>query len=451
MKFRLHLIAFLLIVSSFLLTVAATAQPPSDVVPGRYIVALKAGASPEGVIAGHGLAADRIYRSAVNGFAGAIPPGQVRAIEADPDVLEVIPDRVVKAVGTGIVAAKAAGKPGPKPTPTPAPQVVPAGVERIGGDPTSALWTGNGVGVAIVDTGLDFPHEDLNVASAASSFTAYGSTAQDDNGHGTHVGGIVAAKNNTVDVVGVAPEATLYAVKVLDSTGSGLDSTIIDGLDWVHANAALVSPPIRVVNMSLGRAGTVNDDPALHAAVQSLYAAGIAVVVAAGNDSKTEVSQQVPATYPEVLAIASTTALTGTSQYRSLPGGIVADTASYFTTDGAFDPGTGIGVSISAPGESQENVSRAGGISSIGILSTKLGGGTVRMSGTSMAAPHVAGVAARFFEATPDVTDVEVLRGLIRSNVSRLGTAPLNSPTSSYSFDGEREGIVMVPDLWTNP
>ena len=120
--------------------------------------------------------------------------------------------------------------------------------------------------------------------------------------------------------------------------------------------------------MSLGRAGTLDDNPTQRAAVQNLVANGIAVIVAAGNDATLEVSQQVPATYPEVIAIASTTAKVGTNSYTGFSGVIGADTASYFTTDGAFNSTTGIGVSISAPGETQEDISRAGYVQSVGIL-----------------------------------------------------------------------------------
>src|SRR5262249_5434600 len=145
------------------------------------------------------------------------------------------------------------------------PQVTPAGIARIGAPNVS--FTGNGVGVAIVDTGIDFNHADLFVA--ASCFTAY-TACQDDEGHGTHVAGTVAARANEIDVWGVAPEATLYAVKVLDQRGKGTDSTIMAGLEWIASQ-----PGIRVVNMSLGRPGSVNDNPALHAAVEALYDVGI--------------------------------------------------------------------------------------------------------------------------------------------------------------------------------
>lgn len=350
------------------------------------------------------------------------------ALEQDPQILAVIPDRPIYAHVRSAGGGQTTG------------QVVPEGVKRIGAPLQD--WTGAGVGVAIVDTGIDFNHRDLKPVAAAC-FTAF-TACQDDEGHGTHVSGIVAARNNTVDVVGVAPEATLYAVKVLDQTGSGSDATVMAGLDWIAANANLVTPAIRVVNMSLGREGSIDDNLALRQAVQVLSNMGISVVVSAGNDPGLEVSQQVPATYPEVMAIASTTAVDGSNKCRFFSGVIKRDTASYFTTDGAFDSATGIGVTISAPGEDKENVSRGCFAQSVGILSTRLGGGTTRMSGTSMSAPHVTGVVALMWQKANSLDVVlgpKDARATLRLTASKVGEAPLDSPTVGYTFDGEREGI----------
>ena len=348
-------------------------------------------------------------------------------LERHPDVLSVVPDREVEKLGkpTDSGAASAA-------------QVVPAGVTRIGAQPGAVGFTGAGVGVAIVDTGVDFAHIDLTVA--ADCFTAY-AACQDDEGHGTHVAGIVAAMGNAVDVVGVAPGATLYAVKVLNRRGRGTDSTIMAGLDWVVEQATTVSPPIRVVNMSLGRAGTLDDNPALRASVQRVTAAGITVVVAAGNDGTLEVTDQVPATYPEVIAVASTTAMSGSSACAWHPDPVLAETASYFTTDGALDSLSGIGVSASAPGEDREDIGKNCFLKSVGILSTRLGGGTIRMSGTSMAAPHVTGVVALMAEQSTTLTPDDARRRL-RAGAGAVDTAPIDSPAGGYSFDGEREGVV---------
>ena len=121
-------------------------------------------------------------------------------------------------------------------------QTVPTGVNRVDGD-LSSTKSGNAFGsvnadIAIIDTGIDLDHPDLNVY-AQKSLVSYTTSANDDNGHGTHVAGIAAAKDNTVGMVGVAPGARLWAVKVLDSSGSGSISTIIKGVDYVTNNAGL--------------------------------------------------------------------------------------------------------------------------------------------------------------------------------------------------------------------
>lgn len=346
---------------------------------------------------------------------------EIAALQREISVLEIIPDRPVQAFG----------------------QTVPAGVTRIGAAPVTGSLDGTGIGVAIVDTGMDFSHADL-APDPSNWYTAFGTSCQDDHGHATHVAGIVAALNNDQDVVGVAPASKLYCVKVLDQDGFGSDATVIAGLNWIYQNGNLVTPAIRVVNMSLGRTGSLNDNSAYRNAVKKLYNAGIVIVVAAGNNPSKEVKNMVPATYPEVMAVASTSALDGTNAgCSSFTGTIKADTASYFTTDGKFDTRRNIGVTISVPGETQENVTADCYATSVGILSLSLGGGTTSMSGTSMASPHVAGIVALLMQS--GLSGVETIRSTIRNNADRKGTAPLNSPTSGYTYDREREGIAQSP------
>ena len=364
----------------------------------------------------------------VNASAATVHAHGRAALAGHPDVRAVSPDRPVQMLGRKAGSGTDS-----------IPQVAPPGVTRVAPSPLPV--TGAGVGVAIVDTGIDFAHPDLKVAAAC--FSAYRS-CQDDEGHGTHVAGIVAALNNHIDVVGVAPGATLYAVKVLNKKGSGTDSAVIEGLEWVADNAATLSPPIRVVNMSLGREGTIDDSPALREAVQALYAAGIVVVVAAGNDEYLEVDQQVPATYPEVFAVASTTAANGEAICRVKP--IRRDTASWWSSDGAFDRATRIGVTISAPGEEREDVDRNCYITTVGLQSLRRGGGTTRMAGTSMAAPHVVGVIALLLEQAPGLAPEEI-RSRIRRTADGGGSTPRAAPISDYSFDGEREGVVYAPGV----
>jgi subtilisin family serine protease len=351
------------------------------------------------------------------------------------------------------------------PAAPPSTQVVPAGVQRIGAAPGRLNRTGTGVGVAVVDTGLDFGHADLNLEpenQGVNSFNAYGGSCQDFHGHGTHVAGIIGARDNGIDVVGVAPNVTLYCVSVFEPDpvegAVGTDESLLAGLDWLIAHANTVTPRIRVVNMSLGREKTPEDDDPnhpIHLAVKALYDMGITVVVAAGNDALIEATQMVPAGYPEVIAVASTTAQTGVNGYDEffppcvgVPT-IKADTASSFTTDGRFLGGTG--VTVSAPGETQEDLfsfTDSCFIESIGILSTALDGGTIELQGTSMASPHVAGVVALMWEKELSAARnlaPEFARTQIRNSVDRIGTAPLDAPVEEYTFDGEREGVIWAP------
>jgi subtilisin len=451
MKVRCLILVVALLVMGAVTALAQLAPDPQQTVPaarsadhgGRYIVSFHPGTTPDGraAVAARAGALLRFNYDIVDAIAITVPNANaLAALGLEPSVRAIIPDRPVHAIPGPADTAK--GKPGGGGGGS-STQVIPEGVKRVGG-PSAAL----AAGVAIMDTGIDLKHADLKVEAA--KFDAFaGGTCQDGNGHGTHVAGIVAAQDNTIDVVGVAPKAKLYCVRVLDNSGSGSDSSVIAGLNWVwNLNGGptpSVPPPIRVVNMSLGRDGTVDDNPTLHVAVQTLDTQGVAIVVAAGNDPAKDIRQQIPAGYPEAEAIASTTAIGGTSSCSRHRDPVPADTASYFTTDGAPIGSAFPGVTISAPGEDQEDIAKSCFLSSVGILSLKRGGGTTRMSGTSMAAPHVSGIVAVILDAHPLQSGSISIRQAIRSAAALIGQAPKDSPATSYTFDGEREGIAQLP------
>ena len=271
----------------------------------------------------------------------------VRVMESDPRVLRVEDDVIAFALGK----VEAAGKGAPAPV-QPA-EVLPWGIDRIG---APAVWsatmtvptTGTGIRVAVIDTGIELAHPDL-AANIKGSYNAISPTksANDDNGHGTHVAGIIGALDNTIGVVGTAPTADLYAVKVLNRNGSGYISDIIEGIDWA------VARNINVINMSLGASSDVQ---ALHDAVIRAHNAGIVVVAAAGNDSGGAVN--FPGAYPEVIAVSATDSNNTIASFSSV----------------------GPEVDLAAPGAA--------------IYSTYKGQTYRTLSGTSMASPHVAGGAA---------------------------------------------------------
>lgn len=230
---------------------------------------------------------------------------------------------------------------------------------------------GSGIKIAIVDSGIDLHHPGLPHTAEGYNALDPETSPEDDNGHGTHVAGIAAG--NWQDGSGVAPEATIVPVKVLDSSGSGNLSDVVDGLNWC------LSRNIPIVNMSLG---SPRDTQTMRAAVAALWEAGLLAVAAAGNEGPRLGTVSFPARWPEVLAVAAST-----------QDGRIAEFSS-----------RGPQVDLAAPGQS--------------ILSTWPGGGTRTLSGTSMAAPHVSGGAALLMELSqksgyPAVRPGEVIRLLL--------------------------------------
>ncbi len=446
-------------------------QTAGEAAPNQYIVKFRQG-TPKNTRAmaaiGAGAAVRFNYDSA-DLMAVTVPNANaVEALRRHGQVLEVVPDRLVRHHAKPVP---------PPPPPTPivfsSQQMLSYEVQRVGVPVTGS--DGTGIGVAVLDTGIDFNHPDLKPApnTALTAFNAVsnvGGACQDDGGHGTHVSGLIAAQNNTIGIVGVAPGATLYCVKVLlgDLTASTPESVVVAGLDWVVKNHAKVTPPIRVVNMSLGRplaAGeNINTTPMLPF-IQALYNAGVVVVVSAGNDPTMEVTNVVPAGYAEVLAVAGSQGTNGINVCSTTLTYVPVDAAWRDTTDGAFTGGRG--VTTSAPAEERTDlvplqpyfscVGLAYGTVSTTLNTTgatrKLVPSLLEARGTSFSAPLVAGVVARIIQkklvaATGNGAEVEGIRTWIRNNADRKGVAPLDHPWGTlvnYTFDGEREGIAQAP------
>lgn len=276
----------------------------------------------------------------------------------------------------------------PVPFPTPIPirlQPTPWNISLIKAPQAWPRTQGQRIKVAVLDTGIA-AHSDL-IISGGASFVPGLTSYNDDHGHGTHCAGIIGARNNFIGVLGVAPQCSLYAVKVLNSTGSGQISWILAGMAWAKDNG------MKVVSMSLGSETGPRAD--YTAAVQQLLAAGCVVVAAAGNSyQKAFKYVNAPANSPGVIAVGAV------DQGKAI---------ASFSSRG----GTGNQVAIAAPG--------------VSINSTYLANGYKTMSGTSMACPHVAGAVALVRFRNPMWTPTQITTRL-RSSATDLG-APGNDPT----------------------
>ncbi len=253
-------------------------------------------------------------------------------------------------------------------------------------------FTGKGVKISVVDTGIS-AHPDLTISGGAS-FSSVTSSYADDNGHGTHVAGIIAARNNSIGTVGIAHEASIYAVKALEANGSGSLSSIIAGIDWSISNQ------MDIINLSLG---TTSHSSTLQQVVDRANNAGILVVAAAGNNGRADGSGDLvnyPARYSSAIAVAATD---------------INDNRASFSA-------TGSTVEVAAPG--------------VNINSTLYNGGYGPLSGTSMATPYVAGNLALMKQAYPSLSASQ-LRTRLSQDVIDLG------PTGRDTWFGN--GLVQAP------
>ncbi|MEW5951138.1 MAG: S8 family peptidase [Elusimicrobia bacterium] len=252
---------------------------------------------------------------------------------------------------------------------------MPWGVSKVNAYGAWEYTQGEGVKVAVIDTGIDYNHPDLKPNyKGGYNAVKQNNDPLDDQGHGTHVAGTIAAVRDLNGVVGVAPKAQLYSAKVLDSNGSGQYSWIIDGIQWA------VNNKMQVINMSLGGP---SGSEALKAAVDAAYKAGITVVCAAGNDSG-------PVNYP--------------AKYDSA----IAVSASDINNKIASFSSRGAEIDFIAPG--------------VSVYSTYKGGIYKSLSGTSMASPHMAGLAALAVSA--GAKNPDEVRSMLKKAAYSLGLKP---------------------------
>jgi subtilisin family serine protease len=322
-------------------------------IPGSYIVMLKQGGAGS-LASQYGGRMTREY-SALGGFAAAMSPDQARRLAADPRVAYVEQDGIARISDTQSNATW--------------------GLDRIDQRnlPLDTKYTynnkGDGATVYVVDTGVYFAHPEFGGrAKSGYDFIDNDSDAADCQGHGTHVAGTVGSAT-----YGVAKNVNIVAVRVLNCQGQGEWSQIISGIDWVARNGKKPG----ILNMSLGGGAQSSVDDAVKRAVQ----AGFVNAVAAGNDNGANACNTSPARVPEAITVGAT----DNNDNRS----------SFSNTGNCLD--------IFGPGSS--------------ITSTKNGGGTTQMSGTSMATPHVAGVSALVLTANPGYTPAQVRDALVNNAV----------------------------------
>lgn len=316
------------------------------IVPGQYIIAYKpevlsrsatskvATEVGENILEDHNIRSSAIQSSFagdVDGIVAKLSSEEVARLQTDPSVSAIEPDRII-ALGSCFTVV--------------APTLITWNVKKVGyGD-------GTGKTAWILDTGIDFDHPDLNVdATRSKSFIPNVTSADDENGHGTHVAGIIGAKNNSFGVLGVASNANLISLRVLDKDGNGKLSYILQALSYVSSNAKSGD----VVNMSLGE-DVVSD--ILDQTIQNISSRGILFSIAAGNDGKP--AKDFSPGRANGVNIFTVSAVDSLNNFASF---------SNYGNDA---------VDFAAPG--------------VRILSTYMDGKYAKMSGTSMAAPHVAGL-----------------------------------------------------------
>lgn len=414
----------------------AQAQSPPGVIPGQYIVVFHDGvADPPGLanalVGAHGGALLHTYQHALTGFAVRFSATAAAALARNPNVAFVEPDLEAHAILHGNNF-----------------QTLPPGIDRINADQNATANIDGvpdpmNVDIAILDTGIDLDHPDLNVFYN-QSFINGAATGDDDNYHGTHVAGTAAAIDNGIGVVGVAPGARLWALKVLNKNGSGSFSDIIEAIDFVTGNGQ-----IEVVNMSLGGIGKLDS---LRLAIQNGVAAGVVYVVAAGNGSRdvygndgtlNTSDDSIPVAYPEAATIS------GMVDTDGRPGGLGPSTSrgadDTFYSNTNFSRSVVAGNPVSSPGRAID-VAAPG----VNVLSTYPGGLYATISGTSMSSPHVAGAAALYAAANGRATDADGVAAIRQALIDGAQPQGAWGPSNTNDPDAYHEGLLYLAGGPTN-
>lgn len=386
---------------------------------GQFIIVLKddvpsAEAVAKDTARTHGLGLIQVYEHALKGFTAKVPASRLKILARDPRVAFVQPD----------VEMQAFGSLDPVQAQDHLASEIPTGIHRF--DAELNTKTAAGINVAVIDTGMELSHPDLNVRSGKNC-TGPGSP-KDGNGHGTHVAGIIGAKDNGNGVVGVAPGVTLWAVKVLANNGSGFTSWIICGIDWVTSTRTDRdnTNDIAVANLSLGGSGFDDNNcgnsnrDALHKAICRSVTKGVVYVVAAGN-AAADAKNFTPAAYDEVITVSAL------ADFNGKGGGGSAATCRPDVDDTFADfSNFGADIDLAAPG--------------VCIISTYKNGGYAMLSGTSMASPHVAGLAALYIAQSGICGDSTCVANVRAALIS----AGKPQTDASCGFSGD-------PDAWAEP
>jgi subtilisin family serine protease len=342
----------LVVIGSLGLSTSAWAQSIGDMIPDSYICIFRPGPvtvtfEAHSSVAKVGGQVTHVYQNAVHGFSAHMSAAAEAELVAHNPMINYCEEDRIAGIPDGdntIAVGKPGGGGGGGST-----QTVPWGITRLHGP-----GDGTGKTAWVIDSGIDTTHPDLNFdASRSKSFLTNDTSVNDANGHGTHVAGIIAAKNNLIGVVGVAANASVVALRVLDRRGNGPDSGVIAAIDYAAADGADRAQPGDVANLSL----ITTFSQAMNDAVAALGSRGVFVAIAAGNNAA-DASNYSPASAsgPNVFTV---------SAFQQV------DTWASFSN---FGPP----VDFSEPG--------------VSIYSTYKGGGYATLSGTSMAAPHLAGL-----------------------------------------------------------